>query len=79
MQSTVLLLPKLHLERMCLMLNTVKGTHPASKNLRRKARYFVVSLDKAFDEVRHASRPLLVLVVLLSREMRLFRSIGREV
>ncbi|CDJ36325.1 uncharacterized protein EMH_0078500 [Eimeria mitis] len=36
---------------MCLFLNLDKGVTLASKNLRRKSRHFLVSVDRAFDEV----------------------------
>ncbi|KAL8430824.1 hypothetical protein ACSSS7_005683 [Eimeria intestinalis] len=46
----VLLLPKLHVERSCLLLKSPAGSAPASKNLRRKSSGLILSLDKAFDQ-----------------------------
>ncbi|CDJ54035.1 hypothetical protein, conserved [Eimeria brunetti] len=49
---------------MCLPLKTDKGVMLASKNLRRKARHYVVSVDRAFDEI-HSSE---IVVAAVKRE-----------
>ncbi|KAL8451211.1 hypothetical protein Emag_002830 [Eimeria magna] len=64
-QEVVLLLPKLHVERTCLLLNSPIGSAPASKNLRRKSSRFILSLDKAFDQLLVKLLPILQLLLLL--------------
>ncbi|KAL8433592.1 hypothetical protein Efla_000736 [Eimeria flavescens] len=50
-KQCILLLPKLHVERTCLLLRSPAGGAPASKHLKRKSSNFLLSVDQAFDQV----------------------------